>query len=109
MREIVGENAFGATWPEGETLPTSEAIADSQRGRGERKRSARGWPSLTPTEIDVARMVCEGLANKGIAAVMFAAAELQAHLTHIYARLDIISRAQLVQLAADQREGRRQH
>jgi hypothetical protein len=33
-------------------------------GRGQRKRPASGWASLTPTERDVVRLVSEGLANK---------------------------------------------
>ena len=48
-------------------MSASEAIAYAQRGRGERKRPSSGWASLTPTELDVARLVSEGLANKDIA------------------------------------------
>ena len=35
-------------------------IANVQRGRGERTRPSSGWASLTPTELDVARLVSEG-------------------------------------------------
>jgi DNA-binding CsgD family transcriptional regulator len=60
---------------------------------------------LTPTERDVARLVCEGLANKEIAARLFVSPRtVQAHLSHIYAKLGIASRVQLVQEAARNRD-----
>ena len=49
-----------------------KAIADAQRGRGQRKRPASGWASLTPTERGIVRFVSEGLANKDICALILA-------------------------------------
>ena len=101
LRDAMGENAFDAAWAEGAALSIEEAIAYAQRGRGERKRPASGWESLTPAERDVAQLVCEGLANKEIAARQFVSPRtVQAHLSHIYAKLGIKSRVQLVQEAA---------
>ncbi len=78
-----------------------EAVAYAQRGRGERKRPASGWASLTPAEGDVARLICEGLANKEIATRLFVSPRtVQARLSHIYTKLGIASRVQLVQEAA---------
>jgi DNA-binding NarL/FixJ family response regulator len=68
LRNAMDEKLFDATWAEGAALSIEDAITYAQRGRGERKRPASGWPSLTPAERDVARLVCEGLANKDIAA-----------------------------------------
>ena len=80
---------------------TQEAVAYAQRGRGERKRPSSGWASLTPTELDVARLIIEGLTNKGIAARLFISPRtVQTHLTHIYAKLGLTSRVQLAQEAA---------
>ncbi|MDR3658467.1 MAG: LuxR C-terminal-related transcriptional regulator, partial [Mycobacterium sp.] len=77
-----------------------EAIAYAQRGRGQRKRSARGWASLTPTERDVVRLVSEGLGNKDIAARLFVSPRtVQTHLTHVYTKLGLNSRVQLAQEA----------
>jgi hypothetical protein len=45
---------------QGAALSIEDAIAYVQRGRGERKRPSSGWASLTPTEMDVARLVSEG-------------------------------------------------
>jgi DNA-binding CsgD family transcriptional regulator len=70
---------------EGAALSIEEAIAYAQRGRGERKRPASGWASLTPAERDVVRLVSEGLGNKDIATRLFVSPRtVQAHLTHIY-------------------------
>ena len=55
LRNTLGDNDFDAAWAEGAALSTEEAIAYAQRGRGERKRPATGWASLTPTELDVVR------------------------------------------------------
>ncbi len=63
-------------------------------------RPAAG-PSLTPTEIDVARLVSEGLGNKEIGARLFISPRtVQTHLTHVYAKVGLTSRVQLAQEAA---------
>ena len=60
LREAMGDNDFEAAWAEGAALPTDEAIAYAQRGRGERKRPASGWASLTPAELDVVELSVKG-------------------------------------------------
>jgi DNA-binding CsgD family transcriptional regulator len=56
---------------------------------------------LTPAELDVIRLLCEGLSNKDIAARLFIQPRTaQTHLTHIYSKLNLTSRVQLVQEAA---------
>jgi hypothetical protein len=57
LRDALGENDFDAAWAEGAALSTEDAIAYARRGRGERKRLASGWASLTPAERDVVRLV----------------------------------------------------
>ena len=97
----MGERDFEAAWAEGTALSTDEAIAYAQRGRGERKRPASGWGSLTPTELDVVRLVNEGLGNNDIAARLFVSPRtVQSHLTHVYTKLGLTSRVQLAQEAA---------
>ena len=102
LREALGEQDFDAAWAEGVALSTDEAIAYAQRGRGERKRPASGWaPSLTPTELDVVRLVSEGLGNNDIATRLFVSPRtVQSHLTHVYTKLGLTSRVQLAQEAA---------
>jgi DNA-binding CsgD family transcriptional regulator len=82
-------------------LSIEEAIAYAQRGRGERKRPNTGWVSLTPAEREVVRLVCDGLPNKDIAARLFVSPwTVHAHLAHVYTKLGLTSRVQLVQEAA---------
>ncbi|MDT5347547.1 MAG: hypothetical protein QOH91_834 [Mycobacterium sp.] len=100
-RNALGEAKFNAALGAGLELSTDEAIAYAQRGRGERKRPSTGWESLTPTEIDVVRLVSEGLGNKDIGTRLFISPRtVQTHLTHVYAKLGLSSRVQLVQEAA---------
>jgi predicted ATPase/class 3 adenylate cyclase/DNA-binding CsgD family transcriptional regulator len=101
IRNALGEHDFAAAWAEGAALSTEEAIAYAQRGRGERKRPSNGWESLTPTELDVVRLVSDGLGNKDIATRLFVSPRtVQTHLTHVYTKLGLISRVQLAQEAA---------
>ena len=88
-------------WNEGAALSSEEAIAYALRGRGERKRPSTGWESLTPTELDVVRLVAEGIPNKDIATRLFVSPRtVQSHLRHVYNKLGLTSRVQLAQEAA---------
>jgi DNA-binding CsgD family transcriptional regulator len=101
LRIAMGDNDFDVAWAEGAVLSTDEAIAYAQRGRGERKRPASVWGSLTPTELDVVRLLSEGLSNKDIAARLFMSPRtVETHLTHVYAKVDLSSRVQLAQEAS---------
>ena len=97
----MSEGEFDSAWAEGAAMSIEEAIAYVKRGRGERKRPASGWASLTPTELDVVRLVSEGLSNNDIATRLFVSPRtVQTHLTHVYTKLGLSSRVQLVQEAA---------
>jgi len=101
VRDALGKQAFDAAWSEGSALCTGEAISYAQRGRGARGRPASGWESLTPAELDVVRLVSQGLTSKDIAARLFISPRtVQSHLTHTYTKLGLSSRVQLVQEAA---------
>ncbi|MDT5255528.1 MAG: hypothetical protein QOD10_608 [Mycobacterium sp.] len=101
LRNAMGDENFDHAWAEGAALSVAEAVAYAQRGRGERKRPTSGWASLTPSERDVVRLVTEGLANKDIATRLFVSPRtVQTHLTHVYTKLGLTSRVQLVQEAA---------
>jgi DNA-binding CsgD family transcriptional regulator len=100
LRGAMGDSDFEEAWAEGAALSAEEAIAHAQRGRGERKRPASGWASLTPAELDVVRLVSEGLGNKHIAARLFVSPRtVQSHLTRVYTKLGLSSRVQLAQEA----------
>jgi DNA-binding CsgD family transcriptional regulator len=107
VHNALRENEFDAAWAEGAARSLEEAITYAQRGRGERKRPSAGWDSLTPTELDVVKLVSEGLGIKDIAARLFVSHRtVQTHLTHVYSKLGITSRVQLAQEAAHQRAAR---
>ena len=101
LRNTMDDNDFDSALAEGAALSVEEAIAYAQRGRGQRKRPASGWASLTPSERDVVRLVTEGLGNNDIATRLFVSPRtVQSHLTHVYTKLGLSSRVQLVQEAA---------
>jgi DNA-binding CsgD family transcriptional regulator len=101
IRDALEESDYQAARLEGAALSVDEAIAYAQRGRGERRRPSTGWDSLTPTELEVVRLVAEGLGNKDIAARLFISHRtVQTHLTHVYTKLGITSRVALAQEAA---------
>jgi DNA-binding CsgD family transcriptional regulator len=82
-------------------LSLADAIAYARRGRGERQRPKTGWPSLTPVERDVVRLVAEGRTNAEIGQRLFISVNtVKKHLTHVYARLGVDGRADLVAQAA---------
>lgn len=101
VRDALGENDFEAARSEGAALTVDEVIAYVQRGRGDRKRPSTGWESLTPTELDVVRLVAEGIPNKDIATRLFVSPRtIQSHLRHVYGKLALTSRVQLANEAA---------
>jgi len=55
-----------------------------------------GWPSLTPSERAVVDLVAEGLSNPQIGQRLYVSRKtVQTHLGHVFAKLQITSRAQL--------------
>jgi len=64
-------------------------------------RPERGVAELTPQEEAVSDLVARGLSNREVAAELFVSAKtVQYHLTRIYAKLGIRSRAELAALRA---------
>ena len=102
-RHILGDDRFTQTWEEGHGLTLDDAVAYAARKGGGRKRPATGWASLTPAELEVARLVSEGLRNDAIARRLFIApGTVKVHLSHIFAKLGIATRAELAAQAAAQ-------
>lgn len=108
LRKSMGDSEFDDAWAEGTALSIDEAIAYAQRGRGARKRPTSGWGALTPTELEVALLVGEGLSNKEIGVRLFISPRtVHSHLTHVYTKLGLSSRLQLAQQAARRGESER--
>jgi len=100
-RDALGEDRFIQAWEEGQGLTLDDAVAYAARKGGGRKRPAAGWASLTPAELEVVRLVGEGLRNDAIARRLFIApGTVKVHLSHIFAKLAITTRAELAAQAA---------
>jgi predicted ATPase/DNA-binding CsgD family transcriptional regulator len=96
VREGLTEEEFQRAWEEGRAMSLDEAVAYASRGRGERKRPSSGWASLTPSELQVVRLVAEGLSNPQIGERLFISKRtVQTHLKHVFAKLSVTSRAEL--------------
>jgi predicted ATPase/DNA-binding CsgD family transcriptional regulator len=100
-RHVLGEDSFTQAWEQGQRLTLDDAVAHVARRGGGRKRPATGWASLTPTELEVVRLVAEGLRNDAIAQRLFIApGTVKVHLSHIFTKLGITTRAELAAQAA---------
>ncbi len=104
---ILGETTFADLVGEGTELGLDQAVAYASRGRGPRGRPAIGWDSLTTTEREVASLVAEGLTNPQIAERLFVRpATVKTHVSHIFTKVGVSSRAELAALASRQRDER---
>ncbi len=91
-----------------ETFERLDAEAWAERGRRELRasgaklrRSAEAGDELTPQELQIALQVAEGKANKEVAAVLFLSPKtVEFHLSRIYRKLGVSSRAELVRRLA---------
>ncbi len=102
-RHALGDDGFARAWEQGQALALDDAVAFAARRGGGRKRPATGWASLTPAELEVVRLVGEGLRNDAIARRLFIApGTVKVHLTHICATLGITTRPELAAQAAAQ-------
>jgi DNA-binding CsgD family transcriptional regulator len=100
-RNVLGDDRFTQAQKEGQELTLDDAVAYAARKGGGRKRPAAGWASLTPAELEVVRLVGEGLRNDAIARRLFIApGTVKVHLSHIFAKLGVTTRAELAAQAA---------
>ena len=103
LRGAMSASELADAWSEGAALSWEEACDYAGRGRGERKRPATGWQSLTPTEMKVAALVAEGLTNPQVGSRLFISRHtVDSHLRHVYAKLGVANRAELATRVARQ-------
>jgi ATP/maltotriose-dependent transcriptional regulator MalT len=81
--------------------PWAERARSELRASGEtaRKRDPSTLSQLTPQELQIARLVAQGLSNKEVAAQLFLSPRtIDSHLRNVFAKLGITSRIQLARL-----------
>ena len=84
-----------------EAEPWAERARAELRATGEtaRKRDPTLVDQLTPQELQIARLVGEGLTNKEVAAQLFLSPRtIDSHMRNVFAKLGITSRTQLARL-----------
>jgi DNA-binding CsgD family transcriptional regulator len=97
LRDALPNGTYAAARAEGARLSVHEALEWARRARGPRRRPPAGWASLTPTEARVLELATDGLSNRRIAERMFISPEtVKTHLAHIFKKLDVHNRAELV-------------
>jgi predicted ATPase/DNA-binding CsgD family transcriptional regulator len=108
VRALLGETAFHAAWADGLAIPAALALAEVKTLLTEmREAPKRGSPvasvaagDLTRREREVLRLVVAGRSNPEIAAALFLSRRtVTTHLTHIFAKLGVASRAEAAVLA----------
>ncbi len=80
----------------------SEALGGDAGGRKvAKRRPVSGWRSLSPTELRVVAQVAEGLANPAIAEKLVVSRRtVETHVSHLFRKLNVTSRVELVLLAS---------
>jgi predicted ATPase/DNA-binding CsgD family transcriptional regulator len=90
--DALSPDRFAELHAEGTGLSLPEAAAYASRMRPPRQRGV-GWVSLTPAERQVADLAAAGLTNREIGQRLFSSPRtVQAHLSHVFAKLGISSR-----------------
>jgi DNA-binding CsgD family transcriptional regulator len=89
----------GAAWDAGRVRGRLRALGVHRRLVSAR-RPGRGWAAMTDSELAVARLVAQGLSNREVAERLFVSPHtVSGHLRHVFAKLDVNSRAELTRLA----------
>jgi DNA-binding CsgD family transcriptional regulator len=76
---------------------------DGERDQGPVAAPPRGGHALSPRELEIARMVAKGYANKSIASVLdISSWTVSSHLRRIFSKLGVTSRAAMVAQLLDE-------
>jgi predicted ATPase/DNA-binding CsgD family transcriptional regulator len=106
-RAALGEGRYRACWEEGYALSRDQAVVAALEGTVPAARPAQAVTSaehafeLSARELEVARLVADGLSNPAIASALFlSVATVKTHVSHILAKLGLDSRTQLASWVA---------
>ncbi|MEV5712021.1 LuxR C-terminal-related transcriptional regulator [Actinoallomurus sp. NPDC052274] len=107
IREVLGDRAFEAAVDQGAALSYEEALSYALEEKTHTDVSSAGARSpsvLTPRELEVARLVAQGMRNKDIAAkLVIAHRTAEGHVERIMTKLGFTSRAQIAVWVTAQR------
>jgi DNA-binding CsgD family transcriptional regulator len=91
---------LGARWDISHASARLRPYGVRYRTPGRRGRPATGWDALTPTETKIAYLIGEGRSNPDVAVCLFLSRNtVQTHVSHILAKLNARSRAEIVREA----------
>jgi len=114
LREQLEQEGLGAAYREGRSLPFVRIAALTQatleefsrtleRPEPTQEQQPRRESVVSGRELEVLRLVAEGLSNKAIGRQLFiSTSTVNHHLTSIFQKLDVDARAQAVAVAAQQ-------
>ena len=99
LRATMGDGAFEAEYAAGRTLAPAQVLAtlvraDTAAGQTRAVISREAASALTPRELDVLKLVTQGLTNPDIAQrLVLSEHTIHRHLANILRKLDLSSRA----------------
>jgi DNA-binding NarL/FixJ family response regulator len=107
-RTRLSATAFDSAWAAGQALPLKEAITEgltvaALANSGNPDKSLSSYPAcLTAREVEVLRLVAQGLTNSQIAIQLaISAGTVNAHMTSLYRKLNTSSRAAATRFAVE--------
>ncbi len=104
LRDALDAAPLTDAWTRGSRLSMGDAVDLARRGRGERRRPATGWESLTATEGKVAALLAEGRTNPEIAEeLIMGRATVKTHVSSILRKLGVTNRTQVAAAATARR------
>jgi ATP/maltotriose-dependent transcriptional regulator MalT len=105
VRATLGEHEFAAAWTAGRALAPEQAAIEAAAQLGDLtvpaapaiSQDAGAGTGLTPRELEVLRLLVAGRSNPEIAAALFVSRRtVTTHLTSVYAKLGVATRAEAV-------------
>jgi DNA-binding CsgD family transcriptional regulator/tetratricopeptide (TPR) repeat protein len=97
---LVTYTRAGATWDAGRVRGRLRELGVRRR-LSTVARPPLGWAALTRSELDVVRLVAQGMTNRMVAEKLFLSAHtVSTHLRHAFSKLEITSRTELTHLLA---------
>jgi non-specific serine/threonine protein kinase len=102
-RRSLGPSAYWRAWDAGHASTLEQAVGLAEALTVEPPAGTPQTGSLSSRELDVVRLLAQGLTNKQIAAeLVVSAGTVRSHVEHILVKLDLRSRAQVAVWASQQ-------